>query len=616
MKSKRQLLSARRPINKLALGLSAAMVAIVGVMLLLISFAGTSSQLYLSPASGTHSVGANVSVELRMNSGSVGVNAVEAYLNYRPDQLQFVSMSDEGGVFNFSSPSSGNSNGVVTVSRGRVGSATGDQKIVTVTFKTLKAGTANIALGQNSVLLRTSDSQNIVTSVSGSSLNIGSGTVAPSPGTGGKFYLDPASSSYAVGTNMTVQVKMDSGSVPVNAARVRLQFPADKLSFVGADFTGSPMTVGPKVAVSSGLVEINRGATSPATGTQQFASVTFAVKAAGSAPIGFATGSVLLRSSDSTNIASVFNGGTYSLASSVAAPEVPPATPPAAGGALYLKPGSGSFPVGQNFSVEVRMNAGSESVNAAGVRLQYPVDKLTYVGTSFDGSPFAIGPEVSVSGGVVDISRATIGSSSGDQIVAKVAFSPKVTGSAALTFGNGSVILRRSDSSNIAKTFTGGNYTLTAAGSEPSTPSDPTAGTPDNGGGFDDIIDIITDPFTPDEEVGVTPNPDGTLPDVGTDGSVPRAFTSLGANGALLGILISLVVLGLIGGATGLILHRNARIAAETPSRPNYTVPVGTVPPAARPGATPPPPVTPVNPAAQGIIYPANASGDSSEIQK
>ncbi len=101
MKSYRQLLAARRPTNKLALWLSVAMVAVVGVVLLLSSRAATTSQLYLTPATGSPAVGSNVSVELRMNSGTVEVNAIESYLTYAPDQLQFLSIQEDGGVFNF-----------------------------------------------------------------------------------------------------------------------------------------------------------------------------------------------------------------------------------------------------------------------------------------------------------------------------------------------------------------------------------------------------------------------------------------------------------------------------------------------------------------------------------
>ena len=56
---------------------------------------------------------------------------------------------------------------------------------------------------------------------------------------------------------------------------------------------------------------------------------------------------------------------------------------------LYLSPGSANIPQGSIVSVQVRLNAGGESINGISAYLSYPADKLEVSSLSF-GSSFPI----------------------------------------------------------------------------------------------------------------------------------------------------------------------------------------------------------------------------------
>ena len=54
-------------------------------------FATGTATMSITPASGSYTVGNTISVVVNENSGSVGINTVEADLSYNASQLQYVS---------------------------------------------------------------------------------------------------------------------------------------------------------------------------------------------------------------------------------------------------------------------------------------------------------------------------------------------------------------------------------------------------------------------------------------------------------------------------------------------------------------------------------------------
>jgi len=57
------------------------------------------ASLYLSPDSGMYSVGDNFTVDIKIDTGGEGVGTADVTIVYDPNDVSFVSVSDEGSVF-------------------------------------------------------------------------------------------------------------------------------------------------------------------------------------------------------------------------------------------------------------------------------------------------------------------------------------------------------------------------------------------------------------------------------------------------------------------------------------------------------------------------------------
>jgi chitodextrinase len=118
-------------------------------------------RMYITPPTGKYTVGSNFNVEIRTDSGSVGVTAAQADISY-PGNLQFVSINTAGD-YNGGCPTApeatGPTNNVVSVAcfvkqiEGQLTkSVSGDKLLASVTFKVLATGTANLEVQPGSVL--------------------------------------------------------------------------------------------------------------------------------------------------------------------------------------------------------------------------------------------------------------------------------------------------------------------------------------------------------------------------------------------------------------------------------------------------------------------------------
>jgi chitodextrinase len=124
----------------------------------------------------------------------------------------------------------------------------------------------------------------------------------------------------------------------------------------------------------------------------------------------------------------------------------------AAGNAtMYIKtPTTTEIASGQNITVDVRINVGTETVNAVQADLSYPADRLEYKSVDATGSAFSVEAPTTASGGKLSIARGSTTPVTGDVLVAKVNFTVlSGTGSAGITFDTTSVILRSSDSTSV-----------------------------------------------------------------------------------------------------------------------------------------------------------------------
>jgi hypothetical protein len=283
------------------------------------------AKVKLVPSSTSVAPNQDFTVEVRMNSGTVEVNAIQADFSYPADKLQFVSIDGTGSAFTTEAPSTGAA-GKVSIARGNIQPVSGDKLVAKVTFKALAAGSAQLSFVNGTALLKASDNTDIIgglTNTAGTTITVGTGgnpnpnpnppapnpnppnppgpNPNPNPGTG-VLYMQPGAVNAALNANFTVEIRSRSGTTPVNAVQADFSYPGDKLQFISIDGTGSAYATEAPSTGGSGKVSIARGNIQPVTGDALIAKVTFKALAAGSAPLTFLNGTVLLRSSDNTDI--------------------------------------------------------------------------------------------------------------------------------------------------------------------------------------------------------------------------------------------------------------------------------------------------------------------------
>lgn len=121
--------------------------------------------VYINPLTQTYTQGSTITVEVHENSGSTGVNTVQANFSYPTNLLTFVSIDGSTSPFTVQAQSTGG-NGTVSIARGVIGSLTGDQVVATVTFTVNSTpGTAKLAFTTGTALYSSSNSSDILGSL-------------------------------------------------------------------------------------------------------------------------------------------------------------------------------------------------------------------------------------------------------------------------------------------------------------------------------------------------------------------------------------------------------------------------------------------------------------------
>jgi hypothetical protein len=139
-----------------------------------------------------------------------------------------------------------------------------------------------------------------------------------------------SSGSAAQGSIISVTIKENSGSEPVNAVQANLSYSADLLSFVGIS-SSSAFGVVAQNSGGGGAVQIARGTTSAVTGNQTVAYVSFkALSSGGTASVSVAGGSSIVSANTNGNILAGTSGTNIVLKAQPPAPVAPPpdTTPP------------------------------------------------------------------------------------------------------------------------------------------------------------------------------------------------------------------------------------------------------------------------------------------------
>ncbi len=135
-----------------------------------------------------------------------------------------------------------------------------------------------------------------------------------------------------------------------------------------------------------------------------------------------------------------------------------------AGASLYLSPSTGTYKVGSNFSVKVKVNSNNQTVNAAEATLSFNPAEISVVSISKNDSIFSIWtqePAFSNSTGNIVFSGGTptpFTGTSGTLIT--ITFKVKISGSTQISFSSGSVLAADGKGTNILSNMNGGVYTL------------------------------------------------------------------------------------------------------------------------------------------------------------
>jgi hypothetical protein len=179
-------------------------IALALAIITLIPAAGqaATASLYVSPASGAVAVGSIIPVQIRVNSGSDPVNAIQANLTYNSAQLGYQSVDSTGSAFSLMANTQ-TAPGTIKLARATGGGespVSGDNLFATVYFKALTtAGTSSIAIAAGSAVVRSTDSVDILVGAPAASGPKASASGAPTP----KAYATISQAQAAVAASAT-----------------------------------------------------------------------------------------------------------------------------------------------------------------------------------------------------------------------------------------------------------------------------------------------------------------------------------------------------------------------------------------------------------------------------
>jgi len=137
--------------------------------------------------------------------------------------------------------------------------------------------------------------------------------------------------------------------------------------------------------------------------------------------------------------------------------------------ALYLAPTATTITKGQTVVVQVREDSGHDMINAVQANVVYDADDLSLSSVDVEASAFNIAAEQTTATGLVRIARGKTGAPlTGSQTIAKLTFTAKNTGSADLSFGEGSVVVNSQSNESIGAALVPTSLTINPAAATPS----------------------------------------------------------------------------------------------------------------------------------------------------
>lgn len=145
---------------------------------------------------------------------------------------------------------------------------------------------------------------------------------------------------------------------------------------------------------------------------------------------------------------------------------------------ITLTPPSGSYAVGQTFTVGIQAQPGGANINSIESTLSYDPAVVSVTGVSKDGSAFSLWttePAFSNANGTITFGGGSPTPFSAASRILTVSFRAVTAGTAAVTFGETSILAADGRGTDVFESATDGTYTITAAATPPPAPPPTTA---------------------------------------------------------------------------------------------------------------------------------------------
>lgn len=145
------------------------------VCLLFISPALASAASFsISPASGTFNAGSDFSAKIMIDPAGAKINVAEAELKFDKEFISVTGISKTGSAFSLwaTEPDFSNSQGVILFGGGSPSPISEKSTVITVKFKALKSGSANIAFSAGSILAADGKGTDVLSEKTGADFTI------------------------------------------------------------------------------------------------------------------------------------------------------------------------------------------------------------------------------------------------------------------------------------------------------------------------------------------------------------------------------------------------------------------------------------------------------------
>ncbi len=143
------------------------------------------AEVVISPTAGSYTKGQSFTTTIQVNPQGKSVNAVEAKLSFDTTKLTVVSISKSGSVFSLwtTEPTFSNTAGTIDFGGGSPTPFSGRSNLMTVTFKALNEGSANVGVTTASVLAADGLGTNVYTGPGNATYTITAAAVPTTPTT-------------------------------------------------------------------------------------------------------------------------------------------------------------------------------------------------------------------------------------------------------------------------------------------------------------------------------------------------------------------------------------------------------------------------------------------------